>query len=57
MQTAALKLVQGMVQHQTLKNEEMSALFPLVTKFGGHSSESCRLLMYETLIVAYSNIL
>lgn len=56
-QTAALKLVQGMVQHQTLSNEQLKSLLPLVTKFGSHSSETCRLVMYETLIVAYSNIL
>jgi hypothetical protein len=56
-QTAALKIVQGMVQHQTLNEEQLCSLLPLVTKFGSHSSEACRVLMYDTLITAYGNIL
>ncbi len=56
-QTAALKLVQGMVQHQTLTNEQLEGLLPLVTKFGTHGSEACRGLMYGILITAYGNIL
>lgn len=56
-QTAALKIVQGMVQHQTLSNEQLSSVLPLVAKFGSHSSDTCRVLMYDTLITAYRNIL
>ena len=56
-QTAALKIVQGMVQHQTLSEEDMATLLPVVVKFGTHSSVTCRTSMYETLITAYSNLL
>lgn len=56
-QTAALEIVQGMVQHQTLNYEELSELLPFLTQFGNHSSETCRRLMYEILIVAYGNIM
>lgn len=55
-QLAALKLVQRMVQHQTLKQEYTAAIMPLIFKFGEHSSEDCRALMYEVLITAYSNL-
>ena len=55
-QIAALKIVQSMVQHHTLSNAEMTALLPAVVKFGTHSSVTCRTVMYETLITAYSNL-
>ena len=54
---AALKISQSMVQHQTLNDEEMASLLPVVITFGMHSSVTCRTVMYETLITAYSNLL
>lgn len=56
-QRAALRVVQAMVQHQILSCEQLAELVPIVTGFSGHISEDCRMLMYETLIKAYSNIL
>lgn len=56
-QLAALKLVLGMVQHQTLSHDQLCSLMPLLIKFGQHSSEHCRTVMYEVLIIAYGNIM
>ena len=52
---AALKVVQSMVQHQTLSLEQTTALLPLLTAFGSHPSQPCRLIMYDTLITVYNN--
>lgn len=56
-QMAALKIVQSMVQHQTLSDDQLTGLLPLLTSFDSHSSEGCRVLMYEILITAYDNIM
>ena len=53
-QMAALKIVQGMVQHRTLSLEQTAVLLPLVKAFGSHPSQPCRLVMYDTLIALYN---
>ena len=53
-QEAALKIVQGMLRH--LDQEQTCTLLPLITAFGSHSSQTCRLLMYDILIWIYSNM-
>ena len=52
---ASLKIVQSMVQHQTLSLEQTTTLLPLLTDFGSHPSQPCRLVMYEILITVYNN--
>ena len=54
-QMAALKIVQGMVQHHTLTLEQTSSILPLITGFGSHPSQPCRIIMYDTLITLYNN--
>ena len=54
-QMASLSIVQGMVQHQTLTLEQTTTLLPLLTAFGSHPSQPCRLVMYDTLITIYNN--
>ena len=54
-QMASLSIVQGMVQHQTLTLEQTATLLPLLTAFGSHPSQPCRLIMYDTLITIYNN--
>ena len=54
-QMASLGIIQGMVQHQTLTLEQTATLLPLLTAFGSHPSQPCRLVMYDTLITIYNN--
>ena len=53
-QLAALKICQGMLQH--LSYAHLSELLPLLTAFGHHSSQQCRLLMYDIFIWIYTNL-
>lgn len=55
-QLAALEIVKRLSQHRHLETEHTAAIVPMVTEFGNHSSEACRQLMYETLIIMYNNI-
>ncbi|XP_064405997.1 DNA-dependent protein kinase catalytic subunit-like isoform X2 [Halichondria panicea] len=55
-QLAALEIIKRLSQHHHLDTEHTAAIVPMVTGFGTHSSESCRQLMYEILIILYSNL-
>ncbi len=55
-QLASLEIIKRLSQHHHLDTEHTAAIVPMVTGFGTHSSEPCRQLMYEILIILYSNL-
>ena len=55
-QLAALEIVKRLSQHHHLDTKQTAALVPMITGFGSHSSEQCRQLMYEILVIIYNNI-
>ena len=52
-QLAALNLCQGMLPR--LGQDQLAELLPLLREFGRHSSQQCRVVMYDILVWAYNN--